>query len=65
MLAGRLRIAVDTKGGREIKRIIDGLVLMLDNAKHSYGEKIKQEVVNYLRLIMDNRHRIKRLMAFS
>lgn len=47
------------------KKLIGGLVLMLDNARCSYGGKIEQSVVNYLRLTMASRHRIKRLMAIS
>ena len=47
------------------KEIIGGLVLVLDKARRSHGEKIKQSVVDYLRLIMDSRHRTERLIVLS
>ena len=42
MLAGRLRIAFDNEGWLTDQKLTGDIVLVLDNARRSLGEKIKQ-----------------------
>ena len=41
------------------EKLVRCFVLMLDNARRSYGEKSKEPLINYLRLIKDSRHKIE------
>lgn len=45
------------------EKLVRCFVLML--ASHSYGEKSKEPLINYLRLTMDSRHKIEKLIVFS
>ena len=44
------------------QKLMRSLVLVLHNARRSCGEKSKEPAPEYLRLIMNSRHRIERLI---
>ena len=62
MSVGGLVVTVDYEAYSPGQKFMRILVLMLHNAGRSCGEKSKEPAPEYLRLIMNSRHRIERLI---
>ena len=62
MSAGGLVVTVDHEAYSPGQKLMCGLVLMLPNARRLCGEKSEEPALEYLRPIMDSRHKIERLI---